>query len=187
MSEKLLDKQEIEPTVPQSPELRAYQEKMREDRETEANKAEKGNDTEQARHEIEKVNNEKEKREQHAAKREVRKDTHVKRDKASRKLSFKKTMADTQSEMSAPSRAFSKLIHNKAIEKTSEAIGSTIARPNVLLAGGLSAFVFTTAIYVWARYAGYPLSGFETIAAFIIGYLVGVIFDFTRIMVTGKR
>ena len=100
---------------------------------------------------------------------------------------FKLEMNEARKAMSAPSRTFSKFIHNKAVEKTSEAVGSTIARPNAMLAGSLFALILTAAIYFWARWAGYPLSGFETIGAFIIGWLVGIIFDFTRIMITGKQ
>lgn len=107
--------------------------------------------------------------------------------KQARSDSYKRQMKEVRSHMSAPSRTFSTLIHNKAVEKTSEAVGSTIARPNALLAGSFSALVLTSAIYFWARHVGYPLSGFETIAAFIIGWLVGIIFDFGRIMITGKR
>lgn len=101
--------------------------------------------------------------------------------------SFDKTMDVTRASMSAPSRAFSKLIHVKAIEKTSEAIGSTVARPNAILSGSLLALLLTAGIYLWAKEAGYALSGFETIAAFIIGWLIGIMFDFFRIMLTGKR
>ncbi len=100
---------------------------------------------------------------------------------------FKLEMNEARKSMSAPSRTFSKFIHNKAIEKTSEAVGSTIARPNAMLAGSLFALGLTALVYFWARWAGYALSGFETIGAFIIGWLVGIIFDFTRIMITGKR
>lgn len=109
------------------------------------------------------------------------------RNKASLDASFNTQMKEVRQHMSAPSRTFSKVIHNKAIEKTSEAVGSTIARPNAMLAGALFALVFTTGLYLWARWAGYPLSGFETIGAFIIGWLVGLIFDFARIMITGNR
>ena len=95
-------------------------------------------------------------------------------------------MTDARREMSAPSRAFSKLIHTKAVEKSSEAVGSTVARPNAILSGSIMAFVLTAGLYFWAKYVGYPLSGFETIGAFIIGWLIGMIIDFTRIMFTGK-
>lgn len=108
------------------------------------------------------------------------------RTKKSLNNSFKVQMKDARQEMSAPSRAFSKLIHAKAVEKTSEAVGSTIARPNAILSGSIMAFALTAGLYFWAKYVGYPLSGFETIGAFIIGWLVGMIYDFTRIMFTGK-
>ena len=58
---------------------------------------------------------------------------------------------------------------------------------NAILAGSFSAFVCVTAVYVIAKNYGYPLSGFETIAAFIIGWILGQAFDFMRTMITGKR
>ncbi len=100
---------------------------------------------------------------------------------------YTETMQTIQQEMSAPARAFSKIIHNKAVEKTSDVVGSTIARPNSLLAGSLFAFIFVGALYVEARYIGYSLSGFETIGAFILGWVLGVVYDFLRTMVTGKK
>jgi hypothetical protein len=187
MSEKLQDNKEQQEIFSETPETQQQRERLQENREKESNKLESHDDTENARHEIEQATQDKERQEKRTAKHELKKDRPVRGDKASRELVFKKTMKDTRSEMSAPSRAFSKVIHNKAVEKTSEAIGDTLARPNVLLAGSLSALLITTAIYLWARYVGYPLSGFETIAAFIIGYLIGIIFDFTRVMITGKR
>lgn len=110
-----------------------------------------------------------------------------KRTKKNLDISFNKQMSDARHDMPAPSRAFSKLIHNKAVEKVSEAVGSTIARPNAILAGSMTAFVIVLGIYLLARYVGYPLSGFEVIGSFIIGWLLGIIFDFMRIMITGKR
>ncbi len=110
-----------------------------------------------------------------------------KRTKKNLDTSFKKQMSDVQHDMPAPSRTFSKLIHTKGVEQASEAVGSTIARPNAILAGSMSAFILVLAIYLLARYVGYPLSGFEVIGSFIIGWLIGIIFDFMRIMITGKR
>ena len=40
--------------------------------------------------------------------------------------SYKKTLDNVQKQLPAPSRAFSKIIHNSAVEKTSDAIGNTI-------------------------------------------------------------
>ncbi len=106
---------------------------------------------------------------------------------AARKASFNRTMKTVQDQQSVPSKAFSKVIHAPVVEKTSEVVGSTIARPNAILAGSLTAFVMTLGIYLFARYYGYPLSGFETIGAFVLGWIVGILFDYLRVMVTGKR
>jgi len=100
---------------------------------------------------------------------------------------YSRTMKQVQSELSAPSRAFSKVIHTKAVEKTSEALETTVARPNAILAGAIGAFVITLAIYLLAKHFGYRLSGSETIAGFIIGWVCGILFDYLRIMITGKR
>jgi hypothetical protein len=107
--------------------------------------------------------------------------------KAQGKASYKRTMKEAQAQMSAPQRSFSKTIHNPVVEKTSEVVGSTVARPNAILAGSVTAFLFTLVIYLVAKYYGYPLSGTETIAGFILGWAVGLLFDYLRVMVTGKR
>lgn len=100
---------------------------------------------------------------------------------------YKKTMDTIQREMSPPARVFSKVIHNKAVEKVSDVAGSTIARPNALLSGAVCAFLLVGALYLHARYFGYALQGSETMAAFLLGWAIGLTFDFVRAMVRGKR
>lgn len=107
--------------------------------------------------------------------------------KKERDASYNRTMKKVQSELTGPSRTFSKIIHNKAIEKTSDAIGSTVARPNAIASGAIAAFLATLALYYVAKNTGYQLSGFETIGAFAGGWVVGLLFDYFRLMVTGKR
>jgi FtsZ-interacting cell division protein ZipA len=121
-----------------------------------------------------------------ASKAEKKRDTPAQR-RSKAKASYKKTMKETQSQMKPAERTFSKVIHNPAVEKTSEAVGSTVARPNAILAGSVSAFLFTVVIYLFARHYGYPLKGSETIAAFVLGWTVGLLFDYLRVMITGKR
>lgn len=106
--------------------------------------------------------------------------------KKQKKTEYKKTMSAIQSEMSAPARTFSKVIHNPVIEKTSEVIGGTIARPNAILAGSTTAFVTVALVYVIAKQYGYPLSGFESIGAFIIGWFIGIAFDYLRFLIRGS-
>lgn len=107
--------------------------------------------------------------------------------KSEKKKSYKKTLTHVQAELPAAQRAFSKVIHNPAVEKTSEVVGSTVARPNALLSGGIVAFALVLAVYIVAKTFGYPLSGFESFGAFIVGYAIGILYDYFRVLITGKR
>lgn len=101
--------------------------------------------------------------------------------------SYAKTLNDTQSVLTPSSRTFSKIIHNKAIEPISNVIGNTIARPNAILFGAVFSFISTLIIYLVAKKIGYTLSGFEPIIAFIIGWFIGIIHDYFKVMITGKK
>ena len=107
--------------------------------------------------------------------------------KKERDASYKHHMKQLQSELKPSQRVFSKFIHNPVVEKTSEVVGSTIARPNAVLSGAVVAFVLVLAVYLVSKFYGYTLSGFETIGAFIVGWVLGIIYDFFKVMITGKK
>lgn len=113
-----------------------------------------------------------------------RRDTRV--PKKERQATYRQTMKHVQAELPLPSRVFSKFIHNRTVERTSEVVGSTIARPNAILTGSFVAFIFTLSIFLVARHYGYPLSGAETLAGFAVGWTVGLLIDYLRVMVSGK-
>ncbi len=138
-----------------------------------------------ARHEIERIHAERDpqKTERPAANKPEKKlDSKHARDQA-----YAAIMQQAQAEMSAPARVFSKIIHAPVIDALSTATAKTIARPNAILAGSAFAFFLTLAIYVTAKINGYSLSGTETIAAFIIGWLLGNLFDFFRTALRGSK
>ncbi len=107
--------------------------------------------------------------------------------KAEREASFNATMKEVQSQMSGSSRAFSKVIHNKTVEKISEVAGDTIARPNAILSGAIFAFLLTLAVYLIAKNIGFQLSGFESIGTFLLGWVIGIVYDFLKVMITGRK
>lgn len=94
--------------------------------------------------------------------------------------SYKKTLTSVQDQLPKPSRAFSKVIHNPVVEKTSDAIGNTVARPNLIIAGALGA-IASIIVYVIAKKYGYLLSGTETIALFVVGWVIGAIIEYARV------
>lgn len=112
--------------------------------------------------------------------------TRKDRDNA-REKSFKATIQTVQSQLPAASRVFSRVIHNKTVEKVSDVTGNTVARPNAILSGAVFAFILTLVVYIIARYYGYPLSGAETIASFVLGWVLGNIFDYIRVLILGKN
>lgn len=101
--------------------------------------------------------------------------------------SYARTLKQVQSELPTGGRMFSKITHSKLIEKTSDIVGNTIARPDAMLSGAIFAFVLTLLAYTVAKTIGYTLSGFETIAAFIIGWIIGIMYDYLRVLITGKK
>lgn len=107
--------------------------------------------------------------------------------KKEKTASYKKHMKQVQAELPPAQRAFSKVIHSPVVEKSSEFVGATVARPNAILSGAIVAFFLVLAVYLVAKNLGYPLSGFETIGAFIIGWVIGILYDYFRVLVTGKK
>lgn len=107
--------------------------------------------------------------------------------KKEKTTSYKKHMKQVQAELPPAQRAFSKVIHSPVVEKSSEFIGATVARPNAILSGAIVAFLLVLVVYIIAKNFGYVLSGFETIGAFIIGWVIGILYDYFRVLVTGKK
>ena len=101
--------------------------------------------------------------------------------------SFSAEMKGVQAEMGTSSRLFSKLLHNPAVEKTTDVIGSTLARPNAMLSGSIAAFISITVLYFIAQHYGYRLSGFETIGAFIAGWIAGILYDYFSTLFRGQK
>lgn len=106
--------------------------------------------------------------------------------KKEKERAYKQTLTRVQSEMSTPRRAFSKVIHAPIVERSSEIIGSTVARPNALLLGSVVAFIVLSVMYVVGRQYGYHLSGFEMIGSYVLGWVIGLSIDYVRILATGK-
>lgn len=101
--------------------------------------------------------------------------------------SYQATMRDVQAHLTPAERAFSKVIHHPTVERVSDTVGATVARPNAILAGAITAFLVSLATLLIAKHYGYRLSGFEAIGAFAAGWLIGILYDFFRVMITGKR
>lgn len=102
---------------------------------------------------------------------------------SSQKNSYKRIISEIQTDLTPSRRLFSQIVHNSFIEKTSDILAATVARPLPLLCGGITSLLATSVLYGVAQFNGFALSGFEFIATFIIGWTIGLIIDLVRFLV----
>lgn len=89
-------------------------------------------------------------------------------------MAFSRAMTRTRKQLSPVSRTFSKVVHNKVVDRVSETVGSTIARPTSMLWGAVFAFIGTSALLWITRYYGYEYNYLVAILLFIFGAIAGL-------------
>lgn len=99
------------------------------------------------------------------------------RTKTERDEVFKTEMKQVQAQMKPTSRAFSKVIHNKAVEKVSDGAQKTLFRPSALIGGAVLGLVLGAVVYFIALAYHYAIGSFEIVIIFVAGGLVGVIVE----------
>lgn len=93
-------------------------------------------------------------------------------------IAYQRTLKRTRSKLPAPARAFSRIVHQPAIEAVSEVAGKTIARPSGVLAGGIFAFLSSSAFLWIARHYGYEYNYLLFALFFVGGFIVGIGVEF---------
>jgi hypothetical protein len=97
--------------------------------------------------------------------------------RAVRDAAFGETMKTVRSQLSPVQRSFSKLIHAKPVEITSELLEETVFRPSFLWGGVIGGIIFGAGLYLFARTQGFLLSGSEYIVGLFVGGIIGVIIE----------
>lgn len=101
--------------------------------------------------------------------------------------SFKSQLKSAEHEMTTAERIISRFIHIKPIEKTVDFAAITIARPNAMLCGSIAAFAGVTIVYFISKYYAFQLTGFETIGTFLVGWIIGLLYDYFTVMIRGRK
>jgi hypothetical protein len=89
-------------------------------------------------------------------------------------MAFSRSMTRTRKKLSKPSRAFSKVIHAPIVDKSSEFVGKTVARPSGMLTGAFLAFIGTSALLWITKYYGYTYNYLLVILLFVGGMVLGL-------------
>ncbi|MDB5184241.1 MAG: hypothetical protein JWN38_49 [Candidatus Saccharibacteria bacterium] len=103
------------------------------------------------------------------------------------KLSFHQVIGRIQRQESAPARAFSKVIHQRAVRVVSNAAGKTVSRPSGLLGGGVLALLGTSLYLYFAKHYGFEYNYFVFLALFAAGFGVGLLAELFSWATVGRR
>jgi hypothetical protein len=90
---------------------------------------------------------------------------------------YQQTLHSLQRHLSPVSRRFSNVIHNSIVERASEGLEKTVARPSVTAGTTWTALIVGATFYFTARNYGYMLSGSELLFSFVVGALIGVLVE----------
>lgn len=87
---------------------------------------------------------------------------------------YRKEIKTVQAQLPRSSRVFSKVVHNAAVEKVSDAAGKTVLRPSALVGGAVVGLAAGITVYTIARYYGYYMPSWLLPILLILGALLGV-------------
>lgn len=100
---------------------------------------------------------------------------------------YQQTIRAVQSSLPPLSRGFSKIMHQRAVERASEVAEKTLARPSALLGAGLFATIGLGIMLYFARRNGFALSGSELLLFVVIGWALGLASEFVATKLLRRR
>lgn len=90
---------------------------------------------------------------------------------------YKRSLKNIRSSLSAPDKVMSKIVHQPAIDAVSNAAAKTVARPSVLLGGGIGAFTGSAALLYLSKHNGFTYNYTVVFILFIGGFFVGALVE----------
>ncbi len=105
--------------------------------------------------------------------------------KTERDQVFNTEMKQVQAQMRPSARTFSKVIHNKTVERVSDAAQKSIFRPSALIGGAVLGLLLGLVVYIVALLNHYIISSYEILLLFVVGALVGVVVELVTKRIRG--
>lgn len=127
---------------------------------------------------LDKAKDNQEKKKDADAKKSEKRQPRVASTPKERKRAYKHEMRQVQAQLSPGARTFSKVVHNSAVETTSDVAEKTVLRPSVLIGGAVVGILLGGLIYYSAHHYGYPIPSWSLVFFLVIGGLLGVIIEF---------
>ncbi len=101
--------------------------------------------------------------------------------------SYQKTLQHIRTQLSKPQRAFSKVIHQPAVEKMSAIGAQTAARPSGILGGATFALLGSLALLIVSKRLGFSYNYLAFFGLFLGGFAVGLILELLFRLVRPNR
>lgn len=96
---------------------------------------------------------------------------------AHKRQTYEATMKRVEAQLPNYQRTFSRFVNNPRVDRVSNVVGRTIARPSGIVGGGLFAVVGLLVLTYYANEIGFALSGTEFILLLVAGWAIGIVLD----------
>lgn len=100
---------------------------------------------------------------------------------------YGRTLSYVRNRLGGSDKTFSKVIHQPFVEKTSDVLEKTIARPSGILFGGVFSFVGSLAAYLLAKRLGGELPNSVFAIFFVGGFFAGLLIELVWRLVKMKK
>jgi hypothetical protein len=100
---------------------------------------------------------------------------------------YSRLMARTRKQLPLPSRLFSDVVHQPAVDAVSRGAEKTVARPLPVLSAGLFAFVGSVIVLYMAKHYGFSYNLGTFFALLLIGFGIGLLIDLVKIALAKRR
>ncbi len=90
---------------------------------------------------------------------------------------YSRTLKRVQQRLSKPERTMSKVMHNKTVEKVSDGIGKTAARPSGILGGGIVSLLGSFVLLYMSKNYGFKYNFFVFFILLVVGFMIGVLLE----------
>lgn len=102
-------------------------------------------------------------------------------------MAYSRALVRTRKHLSIASRVFSKAVHSKILDRPSESIGKTIARPSSMMGGAIVAFIGTSLLLWITKKYGYEYNYLAAVLLFGIGMILGLVVESLFKLVKKRR
>ncbi len=100
---------------------------------------------------------------------------------------YKHTIRKIRSQLKAPDRVLSRIVHQPVVDAVSNATAKTVARPSGFLGGSIVAFIGSAAFLYMARRYGFTYNYAVVFMLFVGGFALGIILElFLRLVFRRK-